>query len=858
MPAVSPLGPGDPRQVSAFRLLGRLGEGGQGTVFLGRDADGRRVAVKLLHARLASDERARARFAAEVRHAERVAALCTAPVIATDVDGDVPYIVSEYVDGPSLAAVVAAEGPRSGAALDRLAIGTITALAAIHGAGVVHRDFKPSNVLLADDGPRVIDFGIARALDDAKRVSSAAVGTPAYMAPEQIEAQDVGPPADVFAWGCTMVFAATGAPPFGNDAIPAVLRRILLEPPDTGSLGEPLLGLVRRCLDKDPAGRPTAQQILIRLLTRAGALPAAETSPENVLEQGERFAATPIDGPAGGPGNGPRRGRRGIAALTGGAGALVAVGAAVVLIVTMADTGRTGGTGGPRPGASSPPPTGPQLNAIMAPPTFIDPSNASSDGRPIVSQLFTGLVQIGRDGTVRRRLATDLRADPTCRTWTIDIRSGTRFSNGEPVDAAAFVRGWTRAAQSKEYAVGVLMADIEGYTDLLTERTNTFAGLRAGAGGMEVKLTAPDCEFDKRLGNTVFFPVPVTAGAPDNKTYNDRPIGNGPFTVESYTPSRHVVLKRNPSWAFASKGKATPGRVVIDLSEDYSVRGVSGITSGAYDLADVANNDLGTAQSRFADDGRLRTQPVAGTGFLLPVTTRGAMKSREARLAVSFALDRKAITAALFAGTHPPSTGLVPAPVPGFTGERCRSCARPDPSTARWYAERAGLGRGTAITLLSRGDGPARWPDLIEQQLEDSLGWKVKITTVDTFEAWREAISAEDGPALATYGWFSDYPSAFSFLHQILGGDQLPTATGGGFNYAGWRNAGFDRELSAARTQPDEATRIRHLRKAEDLALDDMALIPLWNYTAVTLTNRRFTDVPTDFYGSPDFGDTGR
>src|SRR5262249_40280754 len=177
MPETAPLRANDPGRLGSYRLTGRLGEGGQGVVYLGENEEGEQVAVKLLHAQFSGDAKARARFAGELSSAKRVAPFCTARILDADVEGDVPSLVSEFIEGPSLREVVDEQGPRAGSVLQRLAIGTVTALAAIHEAGIVHRDFKPTNVLLAADGPRVIDFGIARALDAGGTVTSTTVGT---------------------------------------------------------------------------------------------------------------------------------------------------------------------------------------------------------------------------------------------------------------------------------------------------------------------------------------------------------------------------------------------------------------------------------------------------------------------------------------------------------------------------------------------------------------------------------------------------------------------------------------------------------------------------------------------------------
>src|SRR5437868_1669570 len=268
MPQITPLMAGDPQRLGSFTLSGRVGEGGQGIVYLGVDEQGEPAAIKLLHVKFSGDASARARFARELKAAKRVMSFCTAGVIEADLDGNTPYIASEYIDGLPLREVVEAAGPLTGAALDRLAIGTATALTAIHHASIIHRDFKPDNVLIAADGPRVVDFGIARIIDSSGTITSRAIGTPAYMAPEQIAGEEIGPYTDVFAWGATIAYAATGVSVFEGSSIAVVLNRILTHEVDVESLHEPLRGVVRAALAKDPRERPSADEILLRLLGR--------------------------------------------------------------------------------------------------------------------------------------------------------------------------------------------------------------------------------------------------------------------------------------------------------------------------------------------------------------------------------------------------------------------------------------------------------------------------------------------------------------------------------------------------------------------------------------------------------------
>ncbi|MFF7650820.1 serine/threonine-protein kinase [Streptomyces sp. NPDC007983] len=283
---MQPLGAEDPQVIGAYRLLGRLGSGGMGVVYLGRSAGGRTVAVKVVHAHFALDEEFRARFRREVDAARRVGGSWTAPVLDADPEARVPWVATGYVAGPSLSQAINDEGPLPESSVRALGAGLAEALGAVHGLGLVHRDVKPSNVLLALDGPRLIDFGIARATEGTVSLTStgASIGSPGYMSPEQILGLPVSGPADIFSLGAVLTYAATGEQPFPGDSSASLLYKVVHEEPQLGpELTEELRDLVAACLAKDPADRPTPEQITRRLapadgasgLVRSGWLPAA-------------------------------------------------------------------------------------------------------------------------------------------------------------------------------------------------------------------------------------------------------------------------------------------------------------------------------------------------------------------------------------------------------------------------------------------------------------------------------------------------------------------------------------------------------------------------------------------------------
>jgi predicted Ser/Thr protein kinase len=252
-----------PERLGPYHVIRRLGQGGMGVVYLAKDDAGQAVAVKALHPGMAEEEHARRRLAREVETMHRVRSPYVAEVLGADLDGDPPYIVTRYVPGLTLDAVISAGGPLTGAALGRLAYGLAQALAAVHAAGVVHRDLKPGNVMIADGEPVVIDFGIAQLVETTRlTVTGMFMGTPGYLAPEVIEGKDSGPGSDVHSWGATVAFAAIGRPPFGTGAFEAIFFRIMHSQPDLDTLPVPLRSMVQRALSRDPALRPSAAELV--------------------------------------------------------------------------------------------------------------------------------------------------------------------------------------------------------------------------------------------------------------------------------------------------------------------------------------------------------------------------------------------------------------------------------------------------------------------------------------------------------------------------------------------------------------------------------------------------------------------
>ncbi|MFJ4986869.1 substrate-binding domain-containing protein [Streptomyces sp. NPDC088732] len=424
---------GDPRSVGGYRLEGRLGAGGMGVVFLARSVSGRRLAVKVIRPELATDDEFRVRFRREVAAARRVSGAFTAPVVDADADAEQPWLATLFVPGDSLHRRVTAQGPLPAREVRQLAAGLVEALRDIHRAGLTHRDLKPGNVLLSEDGPRVIDFGIAHAADGERLTQTGVVvGTPAFMAPEQFTADTAGPAADVFALGSVLAFAATGHGPFSGDNSHAIGFRVVYEEPDLGGLPEELRPLVTSCLAKDPERRPTVEGLHDSLMTPVpdapGAsdiadavpfdappapapvparLPTPTLRPAVPPPPAGEFGPAPGD-PTGPPGERARPSRTRVALTVGAALLLVAAAAVTVPLLVDGgdgDGGRRSGRGGPSGVTSS--------GASKASAAAFSCAGANGDLRGSGASSVDPVVTAWTSGFAKACPGADVRYNPT-------------------------------------------------------------------------------------------------------------------------------------------------------------------------------------------------------------------------------------------------------------------------------------------------------------------------------------------------------------------------------------------------------------------------------------------------------------
>ncbi|GGU72692.1 peptide ABC transporter substrate-binding protein [Streptomyces litmocidini] len=493
-------------------------------------------------------------------------------------------------------------------------------------------------------------------------------------------------------------------------------------------------------------------------------------------------------------------------------------------------------------------------------PTAIDPVNAQeSEGMVIARALFTQLYDVSVDGKLIPKLAeSGTSADG--KTWIFKIKSGTKFTNGEVVDAEAFIRGWTRvAAKASASDVSYHMAGIKGYDALKGGKSDKFAGLSApDANTLKVELDKADFEFDKKTAHAAFSPVPKVAGAGDNKKFNDAPIGNGAFKMKgSWNHNQSISLVRNDDYGL-EKAKLDGVEFKILNPANGSQLEYTGFQSGEFDYARMPTPQLPVAKAKFEPQGEWYSADFSGINYLVVFNQNAPFNNPDARKAISYAIDREAIAKSVFQGMQKPATAFLP---PSFSAEYqagvCSTCVKQDKAKAKEFAAKGGLKPGTVVNFgYNTGAGHEEWVQAVAQQLKDVLGVEVKLDG----KPFKEALATQQEKktsGLWRSAWTADYPTADNFLAPLLStagiGEDPATGKAQGDNRSRYSNPKFDELLDQARQEKDAAKRAELYKQAEKLAIDtDQAVVPLWQRTQYRLVNtKKFDGIKMDFFEDP-------
>jgi oligopeptide transport system substrate-binding protein len=494
-------------------------------------------------------------------------------------------------------------------------------------------------------------------------------------------------------------------------------------------------------------------------------------------------------------------------------------------------------------------------------PTAIDPYRAQEvEGIGVTKQLFVGLLRIDSRQRLAPAVAHAWESAESGRLWTFHLRRDVVFSNGEPVDADSFVRGVNRAldpAAATETAYHV--AGVRGFEDVRSGAARTLVGLTAPDPWTVVfTLERGDVEFDKKTLQPIFSPVPRLAGPALNPTFNDQPIGNGPYLLaEPWQHGRSITLRRNPSWFGPAPAVAEIDIDILDsasaLHDEYA-----GFRSGRYDYARIPGELVAQAREELAGTGGFLEKDLPGLHYLIPFCHRPPMDNVWARRAVSCAIDRRRLATELFSGTRVPAGSLIS---PWFTAVHTPGLGSPytefDPALARKCAATAGL-RSSVDLAYNTGAGHDSWVRAIADEVSEHLGIEVRLHAMTSHElvAHRTSIGAS---GLCRAGWAYDYPTPDNLLYPLLHSactapDEHGTAHGD--NEGRYVNPAFDAALDQARTTVDEEERAQRWRDAEGIAMADLPLIPLWYRTEYRVfAADRFAGLDLDFFGNPTLPD---
>lgn len=493
-------------------------------------------------------------------------------------------------------------------------------------------------------------------------------------------------------------------------------------------------------------------------------------------------------------------------------------------------------------------------------PTAIDPYNAQeSEGLLVTKYLFTGLIQVEPDGSVIPGVAEKWETNDDCTEWTFDLKTGTKFHNGEEVTSASFKRGWERvAAKDSASEVAYHLAPIKGFDEMQAGTATSLSGVDASdPAKLVVTMSEPNCEFYLRTFHPVFSPVPSTAGTPtSNPAYVEQPIGNGPFQMDG--PWQHntgIKLKRFDDYNIGHA--AYLDSVEITITPNGSQDEYAGYQNGTFDWARMPTPVLEQARSQYEPEDQWITRKTNGMNYLLVMVTQKPLDSAKARKAISMAIDRDAIINGVFKGSQTPADSLVP-PVfkDAYQPGVCGAC-KFDLDEAKKLAKEAGLTEGTELNFQFNVDaGHEEWTAAVKEQLESNLGLKVNLGGVQ-FSDLLNNEQQVGASGIYRAAWGADYPTPGNFLEPLLSTGAIGAKADEpvtGDNRGRYSNSKFDDLIKEANGEKDEAKRVSLFQQAEKIAIgDDQALIPLWNRTQHRLANTtKFINLRMDFSENPD------
>lgn len=491
-------------------------------------------------------------------------------------------------------------------------------------------------------------------------------------------------------------------------------------------------------------------------------------------------------------------------------------------------------------------------------PTAIDPYNTQdSEGHLVQENLFEGLVNVDNSTkALTPGVAEKWSRNDDCTEWTFNLRKGTKFSNGEDVTAQSFIDGINRSVAEKAASdVAYFAAGIEGFAAVngggkdKPATTDKLAGLSApDANTLKVKMGDADCEFDKVTLQPIFSPVPKTAGAFDNKTYNDLPIGNGPFKMEGpWQHDKSITMVRNDTY-FGTKTKIDRVEITIEtVADEYK-----GYQAGQRDWARIPPELIAQAKSTYEKDGNFVTFVATGINHLLVQTVNPPFNNADARKAISAAIDRQAIIDGIFKTPLVKADSIVPPAFEAYKKLPCEACNF-NVAKAKEFATKGGLTASTKVTIAYNEDGGHKaWVDAIVAQLKTNLGVQAEAVPVPKFADLLNKEQEASASGLFRTGWGADYPSPVNFLAPLL-------KTGAGDNRGKYSNKTFDETITKAAAAKTDTDRNKLAADAEKIAIaDDMALIPLWYRTQFRVfDSKKWVGLDPDFFENPTLATAG-